>query len=85
MNQAQCTTLHSPATRSAASATQTAASFVGALVRLPVALFETLLVWQERAEERARLRQMDDRMLSDIGLGRGDVEREASIPFWRAS
>ena len=85
MNQAQCTTLHSPATRPGARASRAAAGFVGALVRLPVTLFETLLVWQDRAAERTRLRQMDDRMLRDMGLGRGDVEREASIPFWRAS
>lgn len=41
-------------------------------------------VWQERAEMRQRLGQMDDRMLSDIGLGRGQADAEARKPFWRA-
>jgi len=26
---------------------------------------------------------LDDVMLKDIGLGRGDVFREAAKPFWR--
>jgi len=26
---------------------------------------------------------MDDRGLSDIGLGRQDADREANLPFWR--
>ena len=66
-------------------ASRAAAGFVGVLVRGPMALLETLLVWQERAAERTRLRRMDDRMLSDMGLSRADVEREASVPFWRAT
>lgn len=59
------------------------ASVARRLLRLPAALFEVLLVWQERAEQRARLRTMSDRMLKDIGLSRADAEREGAVPFWR--
>lgn len=48
-----------------------------------VAILDTLSEWQQRANDRQCLRTMDDRMLSDIGLSRADVEREASKPFWR--
>ncbi len=33
------------------------------------------------AGERRALMQLDDRMLKDIGIGRGDAYREASKPF----
>ncbi len=44
--------------------------------------FDRILLWQVRARQRNRLRQFDDRMLSDIGLSRADVHREAEKPFW---
>lgn len=43
---------------------------------------DTLLMWQDRARQRYRLRQFDDRMLSDIGLSRADVDQESAKPFW---
>ena len=46
-------------------------------------LLEMLLVWQDRASQRRALQQLDDRLLADLGLGRGDVAREADKPFWR--
>ena len=58
--------------------------FVRRLVRLPLAALETLLLWQQRSSERRRLREMDDRLLKDMGLSRADAEREGSLPFWRA-
>jgi len=56
-----------------------------ALRSLPAAMIDQALVWQERARERRRLRELDDYLLRDMGLSRADVEREASIPFWRQS
>lgn len=39
--------------------------------------------WLERAAQRRRLSQLDDRMLKDIGVGRADAERESSKWFWQ--
>ena len=44
----------------------------------------TLVLWQDRARQRAHLASLDHRMLRDIGLSRADVAGEASKPFWRA-
>jgi uncharacterized protein YjiS (DUF1127 family) len=44
--------------------------------------FDQFLLWQDRARQRHRLRQFDDRMLSDIGISRADVHRETEKPFW---
>ncbi len=44
---------------------------------------DRLLTWHERARQRHELRGLSDHMLRDIGLGRADVEAEASKPFWR--
>ncbi|MDF1585751.1 DUF1127 domain-containing protein [Rhodospirillales bacterium YIM 152171] len=40
-------------------------------------------LWLERSRQRRALRELDDRLLKDIGLSRGDVWAEASKPFWR--
>ena len=93
MNKANCTSMDTPlgATYAATMAqgiTQGASvfgGFVQRLVRFPLSALEVLLVWQERANQRHRLGQMDDRLLKDMGLSRADVEREAAIPFWRRS
>ena len=36
----------------------------------------------KRWRERRLLRQLDDRMLHDIGVSRGDALEEARKPFW---
>ena len=40
--------------------------------------------WQERVRQRRRLSQLDDRMLSDIGIDRGRAMAEYRKPFWQA-
>lgn len=45
-------------------------------------LVRRILFWMELAESRRRLRQLDDRMLRDIGVDRPEAEREARRPFW---
>lgn len=44
----------------------------------------TLVLWQDRARQRAHLASLDHRMLRDIGLSPAEVAGEASKPFWRA-
>jgi uncharacterized protein YjiS (DUF1127 family) len=39
--------------------------------------------WRGRRRERAELARLDDRMLRDIGITRGDVWQEINKPFWR--
>ena len=41
------------------------------------------LTWHERARQRRALLRLDDRMLSDIGVGRGTAQVEGQKPFWR--
>lgn len=43
----------------------------------------TICSWQSRDEERQNLATLDDRLLSDIGLTRGQVQAEVRKPFWR--
>ena len=42
-----------------------------------------LRTWRRRLRERDQLARLDDRMLSDIGLSRGEAEYLANKPFWR--
>lgn len=55
--------------------------------RLPTAVFgRTVAMLREcrqRSRERAQLAALDERMLRDIGISRGDVLREINKPFWR--
>ncbi len=53
--------------------------FEGALIRF----FDLVLSWRENARTRYALSQLNDYMLSDIGISRASAEREASVPFWR--
>jgi uncharacterized protein YjiS (DUF1127 family) len=48
-----------------------------------IGVVDRLLTWQERARQRRQLQGLSDQMLRDIGLGRADVQAEASKPFWR--
>ena len=43
----------------------------------------TMQRWRQRSRERAQLARLDDRMLRDIGVTRGDVWQEINKPFWR--
>ncbi len=54
------------------------------LSALPIRLVDTLLAWQDRARQRYRLAELDDRMLADIGVGRAAAAHEAAKPFWQA-
>ncbi len=47
-------------------------------------ILNRLAEWQERAEQRAQLARMDERMLKDIGVSSIEAAREADKPFWKA-
>ena len=53
---------------------------VGATAVLAV---DTVYLWLERARERDKLASLDPHILKDIGIGRSEIEREISKPFWR--
>lgn len=42
-------------------------------------LIDTLRRWQRRSSTAARLSQLDDRLLADIGLVRGNVDEVARL------
>lgn len=65
-----------------ASAVGAAKALGAALWTLPERTADALYEWQRRASDRHHLRQLDDRLLEDIGLSRADVEGEAGKPFW---
>jgi len=68
------TTILYTASRAAPSATT-----IGILTRAT----DALLGWLQRDRDRRALQALDDRLLHDIGISRGDVEAEAAKPFWR--
>jgi uncharacterized protein YjiS (DUF1127 family) len=39
--------------------------------------------WRRRARDRRELATLDHRTLRDLGLSDGEVQFEASKPFWR--
>ena len=44
----------------------------------------TLLLWQSRAVQRARLGEMESHRLEDMGISHVEAQREAAKPFWIA-
>jgi len=43
----------------------------------------TLQRWMDRHSERKQLAQLDNHILQDLGLTRGQALAEASKPFWK--
>ena len=44
----------------------------------------TVGLWRQRLHERGELAKLDHRTVRDLGLSPGEVQFEASKPFWRA-
>ncbi len=59
---------------------RTAFAAVGAALSASVM---ALVLWQERAQARARLERLDEAALKDMGLTSADVSREIEKPVWR--
>ncbi len=53
--------------------------FAGGLLR---ALFDGLVAWQRREEERRQLRRLTDHQLKDMGLTRAEAEEMARRAVW---
>ncbi len=47
-----------------------------------VAVIGTLFSWQERLSARDSLRDVDARLLSDMGISVEEAKSEAAKPFW---
>ena len=41
-----------------------------------------ILTWKHRSQTRMALRDLDPRLLRDIGVSAGDAHQEAIKPFW---
>ena len=44
---------------------------------------QALPTWMARSRQRRQLRELDDRLLNDIGVAKAAALNEASKPFWR--
>lgn len=47
-----------------------------------IRLFTVVLAWSDRARQRRRLGELDDRLLSDIGVSRAAAAHEATKLPW---
>ena len=47
-------------------------------------VLRVLGTWVQRAQTRRYLRDLDDRLLRDVGLTRDTARIEAAKPFWRS-
>jgi len=68
-------------TRTTICSSSAALSPAFAPVERAVAMIAT---WRQRFADRKQLCSLDEHMLRDVGLSRGDVEFEINRPFWRA-
>jgi uncharacterized protein YjiS (DUF1127 family) len=64
---------------SGSRATSLLARFADMVVRVT----EWTVIWRERTNQRAALGELNDRLLKDIGISRGEAEREMRKGFWR--
>ncbi len=55
-----------------------------ALVSRAAGQLSLLMTWNERARQRRRLGQLDDRLLADIGVSRAAAAHEAAKRPWEA-
>ncbi len=71
------TYLHTPTVAALRSPTAAARPHLGAQ------LLATLGDWLRRSRDRTALKQLDARLLRDVGLTQEQVRREIDKPFWR--
>ena len=54
----------------------------GKVRRVVVKCLQTVVIWQERAEQRHALAELNAYMLKDIGVSHADAYKEFRKPFW---
>ncbi len=54
----------------------------GKVRRVTVKCLKIIMVWQERAEQRHALSELNEQMLKDIGVSGADAYKEVLKPFW---
>jgi uncharacterized protein YjiS (DUF1127 family) len=62
-----------------------AGAVVAAGRALLLRLAGTMVIWLDRRQGRRDLRELDDRLLADVGISREDAVCEAGKPFWRTA
>ena len=68
---------------STATSGRPTAGFAAWLRRWAAAVAAMMLSWDDRARQRRHLRSLDDHMLKDIGLTRGEVIFESRKLPWQ--
>ena len=59
-------------------------SWSATILRLTGIVMINLAQWRQRARQRRQLSELDDRLLSDIGIRRIDACQESQKHFWQA-
>jgi len=54
----------------------------GKVRRVVAKCVNVIMIWQERAEQRHALGELNEHMLKDIGVSRTDAYKEYRKPFW---
>ncbi len=57
--------------------------FLAVLARDGLTLLELVTTWRRLLRQRDDLMKLDERLLKDIGVSRGDAAAEWRKPFWR--
>lgn len=55
-----------------------------AVLDLAAAITEACRAWRRRSGDPSRLYRLNDHVLEDIGLGRGDIGQGPTESLWRA-
>ena len=85
MNRAMnCTYEYMPSARLGHRSRPAAVRLLRELGAALLRVHDTVLAWQERAFQRRRLMELDDRLLRDMGIDRTEAAREYAKPFWRS-
>ena len=77
-------TVNSLASRASGAAFGGDLELANRLAHVSSTVFGSLLLWQMRASQRARLARMEPHRLDDLGISAADARREAAKPFWQA-